>query len=66
MAFNLATILRESAHSHPDKTALISGTERMSYAELDAASDRPADYGAATAGDAEQGAPIPPTTAENA
>ena len=40
MSFNLATILRESARSLPDKTALIDGSDRMSYAELDAASDR--------------------------
>jgi long-chain acyl-CoA synthetase len=40
MSFNLATILRESARSLPDNTALINGSDRMSYAELDAASDR--------------------------
>jgi len=40
MPFNLATILRESARGHPDKTVLISGSDRMSYAGLDAASDR--------------------------
>lgn len=40
MSFNLATILTESALSHPDKTAVISGTHRLTYAELDAVSDR--------------------------
>lgn len=40
MALNLATILRESARSRPDKVALISGATRVTYAELDAASDR--------------------------
>ena len=40
MPFNLATILRESARARPGRTALISGTHRMTYAELDAASDR--------------------------
>ena len=40
MALNLATILRESARSRPDKVALIIGAARMTYAELDAASDR--------------------------
>ena len=40
MSFNLATILRESARANPTKTAAILGGQRMSYAELDAASDR--------------------------
>jgi long-chain acyl-CoA synthetase len=40
MGLNLATILRESARSRPDKAALISGAARMTYADLDAASDR--------------------------
>ena len=40
MSFNLATILTESARSHGAKTAVISGGYRMTYAELDAASDR--------------------------
>jgi len=40
MSFNLATILTESAQSHPTKVAVISGDHRMTYAELDAASDR--------------------------
>ncbi len=40
MGFNLATILRESARSHADHVAVISGADRMTYAELDAASDR--------------------------
>ncbi|HXV93558.1 MAG TPA: long-chain fatty acid--CoA ligase [Pseudonocardia sp.] len=40
MSFNLATILHESARSHPDKTAAISDGARMTFAELDAMSDR--------------------------
>jgi long-chain acyl-CoA synthetase len=40
MSFNLATILRETARTSPDKTATIAGTQRMSYAELDTASDQ--------------------------
>jgi long-chain acyl-CoA synthetase len=40
MGLNLATILRESARSRPDRVALISGTARVTYGELDAASDR--------------------------
>ncbi|HTI22763.1 MAG TPA: long-chain fatty acid--CoA ligase [Kutzneria sp.] len=40
MAFNLATILREAARSHPDKAALIVGGRPMTYAELAAACDR--------------------------
>lgn len=40
MSFNLATILRESARTHPDKAVVISGAARMTYAELDAAADR--------------------------
>ena len=40
MTFNLATILRESARANPTKTAAILGGQPMSYAELDAASDR--------------------------
>src|SRR4051794_38604894 len=40
MSFNLATILRETARTNPEKTATIAGEHRMSYAELDAASDR--------------------------
>ena len=40
MSFNLATMLHESARSRPDRTVVISGAHRMSYAELDAASDR--------------------------
>ncbi len=33
MSFNLATILRESARTHPDKTVVISGGFRMTFAE---------------------------------
>ncbi|GAA3592687.1 long-chain fatty acid--CoA ligase [Kribbella ginsengisoli] len=40
MSFNLATILTESALGHPDKVAVISGAHRLTYAEIDAASDR--------------------------
>ena len=40
MGFNLATILRESARNQPDKVAVIAGQRRLTYAELDAASDR--------------------------
>ncbi|MFC4950734.1 long-chain-fatty-acid--CoA ligase [Pseudonocardia sp. GCM10023141] len=40
MSFNLATILRESARSNPDRTVVISGEHHMSYAQLDLASDR--------------------------
>ncbi|MFI5696453.1 long-chain fatty acid--CoA ligase [Kribbella sp. NPDC051586] len=40
MSFNLATILSESARTHAGKIAVISGDFRMTYAELDAASDR--------------------------
>jgi long-chain acyl-CoA synthetase len=40
VGLNLATILRESARSRPDKVAVISGAVRATYAELDAASDR--------------------------
>jgi len=40
MGLNLATILRESARSRPDRVALIAGAARVTYAELDAASDR--------------------------
>ena len=39
MSFNLATILRESARSHPDKHAIRSEDGDLSYAELDHASD---------------------------
>ena len=39
MGLNLATILRESAPSRPDR-ALVSGVARVTYADLDAASDR--------------------------
>jgi long-chain acyl-CoA synthetase len=40
MSFNLATMLRESARRQPDKAAVICGPHRMTYAELDATSDR--------------------------
>jgi long-chain acyl-CoA synthetase len=40
MSFNLATILREAARSQPDKVAIVAGERRMSYAELDAVTDR--------------------------
>ena len=40
MSLNLATILRESARSHPEKSALLFDGGGVSYAELDAASDR--------------------------
>jgi long-chain acyl-CoA synthetase len=40
MSFNLATILRESARTHPDKAVAVTEGGRMSFAELDAASDR--------------------------
>ena len=40
MSLNLATILRESARSHPAKPAVIMDDRRVTYAELDAASDR--------------------------
>ena len=40
MGLNLATILRESARSRPDEAALISGAARVTYADLDAASER--------------------------
>ena len=40
MSLNLATILRESARTHPEKSALLFDGGSVSYAELDAASDR--------------------------
>ncbi len=40
MSLNLATILRESARSHPAKPAVIMNDRRVTYAELEAASDR--------------------------
>ena len=40
MGFNLATILRESARGHPDKPVALFDGGRMTFAELDAASDR--------------------------
>ena len=40
MSFNLACICREAALATPDKPAVILDDTRLSYAELDAASDR--------------------------
>jgi long-chain acyl-CoA synthetase len=40
VSLNLAVILRESARTHPEKDALLFTGGSMSYAELDAASDR--------------------------
>ena len=40
MGFNLATILRESARSHPDKPVALFDGGRLTFAELEAASDR--------------------------
>jgi len=40
MDFNLAVILRESAQRTPDKTAVILDDARLTYAQLDALSDR--------------------------
>jgi long-chain acyl-CoA synthetase len=40
MSLNLATMLRESAVAHPDKPVALYDGGRMSYAELDALSDR--------------------------
>jgi len=40
MSFNLAFMLRESARTHPDKPALVFDGGRITYAELDALSDR--------------------------
>jgi long-chain acyl-CoA synthetase len=40
VSLNLAVILRESARSHPEKDALLFTGGSVSYAELDAASDR--------------------------
>ncbi|RFU20457.1 long-chain-fatty-acid--CoA ligase [Geodermatophilus marinus] len=40
MSLNLATILREAARAHPEKAALLFDGGAVSYAELDAASDR--------------------------
>jgi long-chain acyl-CoA synthetase len=42
MSFNLAVILTESAREKPDKTVAIFGDRRVTYAELDEASDRAA------------------------
>ena len=40
MSLNVAGILRESAKAYPDKPALIFDGGRISYAELDALTDR--------------------------
>ena len=40
MSLNLATMLRESAVAHPDKPVALYDGGRLSYAELDALSDR--------------------------
>ncbi|TCC32243.1 long-chain-fatty-acid--CoA ligase [Kribbella sindirgiensis] len=40
MSFNLATMLYESARSHPDKAAVINGKHALTYAQVDAAADR--------------------------
>src|SRR5215472_13357336 len=40
MSFNLAVILRESAHSFPDKPVALSAQGQLTYGQLDAASDR--------------------------
>jgi long-chain acyl-CoA synthetase len=40
MSLNLASILRESAKVHPDKPALLFDGGRMTYGQLDAASDQ--------------------------
>ncbi len=39
MSFNLASILREAVRRNPDQTALVHDGGRLTYAELDAASD---------------------------
>ena len=40
MSLNFATVLREAAHQQPDKVAALFEGGRMTYAELDALSDR--------------------------
>jgi long-chain acyl-CoA synthetase len=40
MSFNLATILSETAHSSPDQSAVLFTGGRLTYRELDEASDR--------------------------
>ena len=40
MSFNLAVILRESAHSSPDRPAALFAQGQLTYGQLDAASDR--------------------------
>ena len=40
MSLNLALMLREAARTHPEKAALLYDGATVSYAELDAASDR--------------------------
>jgi hypothetical protein len=43
MSFNIATMVRESARSHPDKPALLFDGGRLTYRQLDALSDTAAD-----------------------
>ncbi len=40
MSLNIATMLRESARSHPDKAAVIVGDVQLTYAQIDALSDQ--------------------------
>ena len=40
MSLNLASIIRSSAHSHPDRVAVIIGERRITYRELDGAARR--------------------------
>jgi long-chain acyl-CoA synthetase len=40
MSLNLASIVRSSARSHPDRTAVIIGERRITYQQLDAAARR--------------------------
>ncbi|MGW0026523.1 long-chain-fatty-acid--CoA ligase [Rhodococcus sp. NPDC003383] len=38
--FNLSVLLEDSARRYPDRVALVHGTERLTYAELDVRADR--------------------------
>lgn len=40
MTLNFATVLKEAAHQQPDKVAAFFEGGRMTYAQLDALSDR--------------------------
>lgn len=40
MSLNLAIMLREAAHTHPHRTAIVLDDERLGYADLDHAADR--------------------------